>query len=149
MPKVTRRVTLVIPSDNDADSKRSPSRALAAFRTKYNAEMVEDSGWTSARKEKAAEVIAPIKAEPKVKAKPAPKAEPDTIVIDGVTYKAAASTPEGDFFEEVIVAHAKSKTHECKARDCYKFGKTFSDKGWFGDKGKNNGHIHLSPAHRS
>jgi hypothetical protein len=66
------------------------------------------------------------------------------------TRRAPARRTTNRFFEEVIVPRAESKTHECSGVDpatrerCYKYGKSFTDFGWFGTPGANNGHVHLA-----
>ena len=102
-------------------------------------------------------VAAPLKPIKESKPMPKPTIDIEAIVTRVVAETMAAINTEptpirrapkaNTFYEDVIVAHAKAKTHTCKVKGCYKYGKSFTDAGWLGN-GTNKGHIQISPFHR-
>jgi len=135
-----------------ADAQRSLAQRINAWAAQYGVDIEEEKPTP-----RIASPIKPIATTHKEK--PMPKLDLEaivtrvvaeamaSIVTEPTPIKRAPKAKANTFFEDVIVAHAKAKTHTCKVKGCYKYGKSFTDAGWLGN-GTNKGHIQISPFHR-
>jgi hypothetical protein len=153
----TKTVVLTtIVKDGDSNAMRAFSKTMTEAAKRLGADIRIAQDWSPTTRRlpktsKAEEFITPIARESKPAprtAAPKPTAKRPSKPAPRTTRKPSRTmTASERFFEEVIVPRAKSKTHTCNERGCYKYGTSFTDKGWFGDD-THKGHVDISPAHR-